>query len=130
MTTAPIALHVDPEAARAYESMTEEERNKIEAVLSLRLRGLLVPTGITLHQAMDELGREAEANGLTPEILESILRGEDLAVAGDAMCLVTGDADLLVLDPFHGIPILAPRRFLDEFPFDKDEPAGTTGEAT
>jgi hypothetical protein len=26
---------------------------------------------------MDELGQEAEANGLTPEILESILRGEE-----------------------------------------------------
>jgi hypothetical protein len=80
MTTVPITLHVDPEAARAYESMTEEDRNKIEVVLSLHLRGfrgLLVPTGVTLRQAMDELGREAEANGMTPEILESILRGED-----------------------------------------------------
>lgn len=77
MVTVPITLHVDPEAAKAYEAMTEEERNKIEAVLSLRLKGLLAPTGITLRQAMDELGREAEANGLTPEILESILRGED-----------------------------------------------------
>ena len=77
MTTVPITLHVDPEAARAYESMTDEERNKIEAVLSLNLRGMLMPTGITLRQAMDELGQEAEANGLTPEILESILRGED-----------------------------------------------------
>jgi hypothetical protein len=77
MTTVPITLHVDPEAARAYESMTEEERNKIEALLSLRLRGVRIPTGITLRQAMDELGQEAEANGLTPEILESILRGEE-----------------------------------------------------
>ena len=57
--------------------MTEEERNKIEVVLSLGLEELLVPTGITLRQAMDKLGQEAEANGLTPEILESILRGED-----------------------------------------------------
>jgi hypothetical protein len=77
MTTVPITLHVDPEAARVYESMTEEERNKIEALLSLSLRGVRIPTGITLRQAMDELGQEAEANGLTPEILESILRGED-----------------------------------------------------
>ncbi len=77
MTTVPITLHVDPEAAKAYASMSEEERNKVEAVLSLRLKGMLVPTGMTLRQAMDELGQEAEANGLTPEILESILRGED-----------------------------------------------------
>jgi putative PIN family toxin of toxin-antitoxin system len=46
----------------------------------------------------------------------------DLAVAGQATCLVTGDADLLVLDPFHGIPIVTPRRFLDEF--DEREASG------
>lgn len=49
MTTVPITLHVDPEAARAYESMSAEERNKIEAMLSPRLRGIHVPTGITLR---------------------------------------------------------------------------------
>jgi putative PIN family toxin of toxin-antitoxin system len=39
----------------------------------------------------------------------------DLAVAGQATCLITGDQDLLVLDAFRGIPIVTPRRFLDEF---------------
>jgi hypothetical protein len=76
MTTVPITFHVDPEAAKAYESMTAEERNKIEAVLGLRLRGLLVPTGIGLRQAMDELGQEAEANGLTPETLDPPFRAK------------------------------------------------------
>lgn len=32
-----------------------------------------------------------------------------------AACLVTGDDDLLVLDPFEGIPIVTPRRFLTDF---------------
>jgi hypothetical protein len=77
MTTIPITLHVDPESAKAFESASKEERNKIEAVLSLRLKELLVPTGITLREAIDQVRREAEASGLTPEILESILRGED-----------------------------------------------------
>jgi putative PIN family toxin of toxin-antitoxin system len=54
----------------------------------------------------------------------------DLAVAGAATCLITGDADLLVLDPFHGIPIVTPRKFLDEFHFDEDEPTDANGEAT
>ena len=36
-----------------------------------------------------------------------------LAVSGRADLIVTGDADLLVLDPFRGIPILTPRAFLD-----------------
>jgi putative PIN family toxin of toxin-antitoxin system len=36
----------------------------------------------------------------------------EIAVAGRADCLVTGDQDLLVLDPFQGIPILTPAEFL------------------
>ncbi|OSM03948.1 putative toxin-antitoxin system toxin component, PIN family [Magnetofaba australis] len=37
----------------------------------------------------------------------------ELAVNGAAECLVTGDADLLVLHPFRGVQILSPRQFLD-----------------
>ena len=37
----------------------------------------------------------------------------ELALSADAMCVVTGDHDLLVLHPFRGIPILTPRSFLD-----------------
>jgi hypothetical protein len=76
MTTIPITLHVDPESAKAFGSASEEERNKIEAVLGLRLRELLRPTEMTMREAMDQISREAEANGLTPDILESILRGK------------------------------------------------------
>ena len=38
----------------------------------------------------------------------------ELAVNGDATCIVSGDADLLTLHPFRGIPILTPRQFLDQ----------------
>ena len=37
----------------------------------------------------------------------------ELAVSGDADCIVSGDEDLLSLDPFRGIPILTPEKFLD-----------------
>jgi predicted nucleic acid-binding protein len=36
----------------------------------------------------------------------------ELAVNGHANALVTGDADLLVLNPFREIPILTPSQFL------------------
>ncbi|HEV2615733.1 MAG TPA: putative toxin-antitoxin system toxin component, PIN family [Candidatus Acidoferrales bacterium] len=36
----------------------------------------------------------------------------ELAVSGDATHIVTGDADLLVLNPFRGISILPPHSFL------------------
>ena len=37
----------------------------------------------------------------------------ELAVEGTADLLVTGDTDLLALDPFQGISIVTPGRFLD-----------------
>ena len=37
----------------------------------------------------------------------------DVAVHGSADALVTGDADLLALHPFHGVPILTPSHFLE-----------------
>ncbi len=37
----------------------------------------------------------------------------ELAVSGDADFLVTGDKDLLVLNPFRGVKIITPREFLD-----------------
>lgn len=37
----------------------------------------------------------------------------ELAVSGRTTQLITGDADLLVLDPFRGIRILSPQFFLE-----------------
>ncbi len=37
----------------------------------------------------------------------------ELAVAANASCIITGDEDLLVLNPFRGIPILNPVEFLN-----------------
>jgi predicted nucleic acid-binding protein len=38
----------------------------------------------------------------------------DVAVNGGARWLVSGDADLLVLDPFRGVRSFRPARMLDE----------------
>lgn len=37
----------------------------------------------------------------------------ELAVSGKADCIVTGDQDLLALDPFQGIRIVTPQAFLE-----------------
>lgn len=37
----------------------------------------------------------------------------ELAVNGKATCLISGDADLLILNPFKGIPILTIQSFLE-----------------
>jgi putative PIN family toxin of toxin-antitoxin system len=39
----------------------------------------------------------------------------ELALDGQANCIVTGDKDLLVLHPFRDITILSPKIFLDTF---------------
>ena len=39
----------------------------------------------------------------------------ELAIESSAMCIVTWDNDLLVLNPFEGIPILTPAEFLKMF---------------
>jgi hypothetical protein len=38
----------------------------------------------------------------------------ELAVSGQATHIVTGDDDLLVLNPFHGKPVLTPNEFLQQ----------------
>ena len=40
----------------------------------------------------------------------------ELAVSGGATHLITGDDDLLILNPYRGVAILTPQAFLDEFP--------------
>jgi predicted nucleic acid-binding protein len=37
----------------------------------------------------------------------------ELAINGQATCIVSGDSDLLVLNPFREIPILTIQEFLD-----------------
>jgi hypothetical protein len=36
----------------------------------------------------------------------------ELAVSGNATCIVSGDDDLLVLNPFRGVAILTPQEFI------------------
>jgi putative PIN family toxin of toxin-antitoxin system len=37
----------------------------------------------------------------------------ELAVAGQATCIITGDSDLLELHPFHSISIVTPAQFIE-----------------
>jgi hypothetical protein len=70
---ATISLHVDHDTARAFSAAPPEERRKLELLLSLRLRELIDQPARPLSEIMDEIGRQAEANGMTPELLDSLL---------------------------------------------------------
>jgi hypothetical protein len=76
MTTATISIPVDSEAAKAYREASPEEQQKLAILLNLRLRELTIAPARPLEEIMDEIGAEAEAKGLTSEILDSLLRDE------------------------------------------------------
>jgi len=71
-----------------------EERERFLA--RLVLEATLVPVTIQLQACRDPKD---------DKVLE-------LAVSGNATCIISGDQDLLELHPFHGIPILTPAQFL------------------
>ena len=72
MSTSEITIRVKPELADAYRSASEEDRRKLDVLLGLSLADYL--EGPSLQEAMHAMSEEAKRNGLTPEILESILR--------------------------------------------------------
>ncbi len=63
---------MSPEAARVYNTATAEQQRKLEVLLSLKLTEV-ARTPRPLEEIMDEISRKAQARGLTPEILESLL---------------------------------------------------------
>jgi len=76
MATATISIEVDADSARVYSEASAQERQKLELLLGLRLRELTAGSTRPLKDIMDEIGARAEARGLTPELLESLLHGE------------------------------------------------------
>ena len=76
MPTATIALEIDADTARAFSAASAADRLELQLLLGLRLRELIARPARPLKEVMDEIGRHAEARGLTPEILESLLHDE------------------------------------------------------
>jgi len=68
-----ISIQVDDDAARAYAAASAEEKRKLQLLLNLRLREIMAGPPKSLQEIMDEIGSEAEARGLTPEILKTLL---------------------------------------------------------
>jgi len=75
METKTINLRVSADVADAYESASSEEKRKLEALLSSRLREAVLhrKRGRSLEEIMDEMSRRAQERGLTQERLDEIL---------------------------------------------------------
>ena len=74
--TSTISIAVDADAAQAFSQAPADERRKLELLLSLRLRELTSVPSRPLEDVLNDLGAQAESRGLTPEILDSLLRDE------------------------------------------------------
>lgn len=75
MANPTITIPLDPETARAYNSAGPEEKRKMQALVSLWLRELSAGDYPSLQQVLDEVGRKAKSRGLSPETLDSLLKG-------------------------------------------------------
>ena len=72
MISKEITIRVTPEAASIYESASEQQRRKLDALLSLRLSETSKP-GRSISEIMKEATEEAKSRGLTEDILKEIL---------------------------------------------------------
>jgi predicted nucleic acid-binding protein len=73
------------------------------------------------REGFEELLYRAAKSITVTEIVEASRDPDDdkflaLAVAGKAEVIVSGDKDLLVLDPFGSVRVVRPRVFVEEFP--------------
>lgn len=67
-----ITVSVDPEVAKRYRSASDNERRKLDLLVSLRLLDA-TESGKSLRDTVQEISQSAQRRGLTPEILKSIL---------------------------------------------------------
>ena len=74
--TSEITISVSPEIARTYQYLNDSDRDRLQVQVTTFLQSITPRRKNAideLSQIMDDLGAEAARNGLTPEILESIL---------------------------------------------------------
>lgn len=76
MVTETITLEIDSEAAQAFNSVSADERRKLQVLLGIWLKEYAKANNISLKETMTGISEKAQSRGLTPEILESILEEE------------------------------------------------------
>ena len=107
-----LALHVVAQRGTLLKS-TATEGQLFAVLVRPQLAALIDPAAVDWIR---ELMAWAEAVTITERIAACRDATDDkfleLAVSGKADMIVSGDADLLVLNPFRGIPIMPPATFV------------------
>lgn len=75
MSIATITIPLDTDTARVYTEAPAEVQKKLRILLSLWLREFAVSPR-SLRAVMDEISENAQARGLSPEMLESLLHAD------------------------------------------------------
>lgn len=76
MTIATLRVPLDDRTAQALQTTSPEKQALLHQMIGYLVQQFVESTPESLFALMDDMSREAAANGLTPEILESILRDE------------------------------------------------------
>jgi len=74
MALETITIRLDSETAKAYKSAPAADQRKMEALLRLWLKDLAAADSSTLREIMTDVSKKAQARGLTPERLETLLK--------------------------------------------------------
>lgn len=73
MLTETITLQVESDVARFYNNAPPTDKQKLQALFGNWLKQYSEASVDSLKSTMDKISRNAQNNGLTPEILESLL---------------------------------------------------------
>jgi hypothetical protein len=69
-----ISIQVEPQIAQAYRAFAPQRQKQVQMLMSIILKQSLEQD--SLEKTVADLRDEAEANGLTPAILEELLADE------------------------------------------------------
>lgn len=76
MATETITLDIDSDAARAVKLVSAADWKKLQLLFGIWLKEYARAGSASLRETMNEISEKAQDRGLTPEVLESLLRQE------------------------------------------------------
>lgn len=73
-----IVIEVDDTVGKTYKEFSPESKKQFNLAISLLLKKVANQNTISdYRKLLDEMGNEANKNGLTPEILDELLKADD-----------------------------------------------------
>jgi len=71
-----ILVKVDDVAAKKWKRASDEKKTELNGMINRIIKRAFDKSGEDFHQFLDRVGKEAEANGLTEDILNKLLSEE------------------------------------------------------